>query len=80
MAVKEKVKGILVDHLGVDESGVTPDSTIVDDLGADSLDCVEIVMELESSFNIEITDEDAEKFVYVRDITAYVEKALVKKK
>ena len=61
MAVAEKVKSIIVEQLGVDEEEVTPDASFVDDLGADSLDTVELVMAFEEEFGIEIPDEDAEK-------------------
>ena len=61
MAVADKVKGIIVEQLGVDEEEVTADASFVDDLGADSLDTVELVMALEEEFGLEIPDEDAEK-------------------
>ena len=61
MAVADKVKSIIVEQLGVDEEEVTPDASFVDDLGADSLDTVELVMAFEEEFGIEIPDEDAEK-------------------
>ena len=60
MAVSDKVKSIIVEQLGVDEEEVTPDASFVDDLGADSLDTVELVMAFEEEFGIEIPDEDAE--------------------
>ena len=71
--VKEKVKQIIAEQLGVDESEVTPTASFVDDLGADSLDTVELVMAFEEGFEIEITDEDAEKIQTVQDAITYVE-------
>ena len=67
MAVEEKVKSIIVEQLGVDANEVTPEASFVDDLGADSLDTVELVMAFEEAFNIEIPDEDAEKIQKVKD-------------
>ena len=61
MAVADKVKSIIVEQLGVDEEEVTPDASFVDDLGADSLDTVELVMAFEKEFDIDIPDEEAEK-------------------
>ena len=69
----EKIKRIIVDQLGVDESEVTMDASFVDDLGADSLDTVELVMALEEEVGIEIPDEDAEKIITVGDVIAYIE-------
>ena len=71
-AVEEKVKAIIVDQLGVNQSDVTPDAHFVDDLGADSLDTVELVMKLEEDFDMEIPDEDAEKIQTVQDAIAYI--------
>jgi len=68
----EKVKKIIVDQLGVDEGEVTPEAKFIDDLGADSLDTVELVMALEEEFGIEIPDEEAEKIVTVKDAIAYI--------
>ncbi len=73
-AVEEKVKQIIVEQLGVDEGEVTPNASFVDDLGADSLDTVELVMAFEEAFDIEIPDEDAEKIRTVKDATEYIEK------
>lgn len=73
-SVEEKVKQIIVDELGVDESEVTPNARFVDDLGADSLDTVELVMRFEEEFEIEIPDEAAEKITSVRDAIEYIEK------
>ncbi len=72
--VEEKVKEIISKQLGVDQSEVTPDASFVEDLGADSLDTVELVMAFEEAFNIEIPDEDAEKIAKVRDAVDYIAK------
>ena len=68
----EKVKGIIVNQLGVTESSVTLESSFIDDLGADSLDIVELVMALEEEFDTEIPDSDAEKVVTVGDVVEYI--------
>ena len=73
-AVDEKVKQIIVEQLGVDEGEVTTNASFVDDLGADSLDTVELVMALEEHFDIEIPDEDAEKIRTVQDAIDYIDK------
>jgi acyl carrier protein len=73
MAVADKVKSIIVEQLGVDEEEVTPDASFVDDLGADSLDTVELVMAFEEEFGIEIPDEDAEKITRVKEAVDYIE-------
>jgi acyl carrier protein len=70
--VEEKVKEIIAKQLGVDQAEVTPDASFVEDLGADSLDTVELVMAFEEAFNIEIPDEDAEKIAKVKDAIAYI--------
>ncbi len=70
--IPEKVKGIIVEQLGVDEDQVTENAAFVDDLGADSLDQVELVMALEEEFGIEIPDEDAEKIARVKDAVSYI--------
>lgn len=70
--VTERVTKIIVDRLGVEESKVEMDSSFKDDLGADSLDVVELVMELEDEFDMEISDEDAEKISTVRDAVDYI--------
>jgi acyl carrier protein len=69
----ERVKKVLVEQLDVSEDEVTPQASIVDDLGADSLDVVEIIMGLEEEFDIEIPDEDAEKITTVQQIINYVD-------
>ena len=71
-SVEEKVKEIIVDQLGVDEKQVTADASFIDDLGADSLDTVELVMALEEEFDIEIPDDEAEKIATVKDATSYI--------
>jgi acyl carrier protein len=71
--VQDKIKQIIVDELGVDEAEVTENARFIEDLGADSLDIVELVMRFEEEFDIEIPDEDAEKIQAVRDAYAYVE-------
>jgi acyl carrier protein len=68
----ERVKKIIVDRLGVDESEIKPEASFKDDLGADSLDVVELVMELEDEFDLEISDEDAEKIATVGDVITYI--------
>ena len=70
--VFEKVKGIIVEQLGVEETAVTLEASFIDDLGADSLDIVELVMALEEEFDIEIPDADAEKVVTVNDVVEYI--------
>jgi acyl carrier protein len=67
------VKGIIVEQLGVDQDQVTEDASFVDDLGADSLDQVELVMALEEEFGIEIPDEDAEKITRVKEAVSYIQ-------
>ena len=72
--ITEKVKQIISEQLGVEEAEVTPSASFVDDLGADSLDTVELVMALEEHFDIEISDEDAEKIRTVQDAIDYIDK------
>lgn len=72
MSVEEKVKEIIVDQLGVDEKQVDPEASFIDDLGADSLDTVELVMALEEEFDVEIPDEDAEKIATVQNAIDYI--------
>lgn len=71
----EKVKAIVVEQLGVSEDDVTMEASFVDDLGADSLDVVELIMALEEEFDIEIPDTDAEKISTVADVVEYVKNA-----
>ena len=71
--IAERVKKIVVEHLGVDESKVTENASFIDDLGADSLDTVELVMAFEEEFGIEIPDEDAEKITRVKEAVEYIE-------
>ncbi len=72
MAIDKKVKDIIVDQLGVDPDEVTDNAHFIDDLGADSLDTVELVMAFEEEFGIEIADEDAEKIATVNDVIKYL--------
>ena len=76
MATEERVKQIIVEQLGVDPAEVTPEASFIDDLGADSLDTVELVMAFEEEFDTEIPDEDAEKLTSVGDAIAYLNKRL----
>ena len=77
--IVEKVKQIIAEQLGVDENDISPSSSFVEDLGADSLDTVELVMALEEGFGIEIPDEDAESIRTVNDAMDYIEKHAKKK-
>lgn len=72
-AVLDRVKKIVVEQLGVDEEQVTSDASFTDDLGADSLDTVELVMALEQEFNLEIPDEDAEKISTINEAVQYIQ-------
>ncbi|MEJ2567850.1 MAG: acyl carrier protein [candidate division WOR-3 bacterium] len=72
MALMDKVKKIIVEQLGVDESEVTPDAHFIDDLGADSLDTVELILSFEEEFDISIPDEDAEKLETVGKAVEYL--------
>ncbi len=72
MVSAERIKEIIVEQLGVEEDQITLDASFIDDLGADSLDTVELVMAFEEEFDIEIPDEDAEKIRTVRDVTDYL--------
>ncbi|MCI0469363.1 MAG: acyl carrier protein [Nitrospirae bacterium] len=71
--IEQKVKEIIAKQLGVEQSAVIPDASFVEDLGADSLDTVELVMAFEEAFNIEIPDEDAEKIAKVKDAVTYIQ-------
>jgi acyl carrier protein len=74
MSVNPKVKEIIVEQLGVDPEKVKPEASFIDDLGADSLDIVELVMAMEEEFDLEIPDEDAEKLKTVQDVASYLTK------
>jgi acyl carrier protein len=74
MSVEERVKSIIVEQLGVDAEEVNPDASFVEDLGADSLDTVELIMAFEEEFGVEISDDEAEKIRKVRDAVDYIEK------
>jgi acyl carrier protein len=74
MSVEDKIKKIICEQLEVNEKDVVPEASFVDDLGADSLDQVELIMAMEEEFDISISDEEAEKIVTVRDAIDYVEK------
>jgi acyl carrier protein len=71
--IEEKVKDIIVEQLGVNPEQVTPTASFIEDLGADSLDIVELVMAFEEEFSVEVPDEDAEKLQTVGDVTKYIE-------
>ena len=73
MSTFDKVKEVIIDKLGVDESAITEDAHFVNDLGADSLDTVELIMEFEEEFSIEIPDEDAENITTVSSAIKYIE-------
>lgn len=79
MATADKVKEIIVEQLGVDPTQVTPEAHFIDDLGADSLDTVELVMAFEEEFGVEIPDEDAEKIATVQNAIDYLETKLAEK-
>lgn len=74
MSVEDKVKNIIAEKLSVDISEVVPEASFVDDLGADSLDLVELIMSMEEEFDIDISDEDAENLVAVKDAIEYINK------
>ena len=77
--IEEKVKDIIVEQLGVNPEQVTPSASFIEDLGADSLDIVELVMAFEEAFELEIPDEDAEKIATVKDAIDYIEAKTSKK-
>ena len=79
MSVEQKVKQIIVEQLGVDEAQVDSTASFVDDLGADSLDIVELVMAFEEAFELDIPDEDAEKITTVKDAVEYMDAKQAKK-
>lgn len=72
MNIFEKVKNIIAEQLSIEPEGITTESSFVDDLGADSLDIVELIMALETEFDLEIPDEDAEKIATVGDVVEYI--------
>lgn len=74
--IAERVKNLVVDQLGVDEDQVTPTASFTDDLGADSLDAVELVMALETEFHIEIPDEDAESLTNIEETVKYIQEKI----
>ena len=76
--IEEKVKDIIVDQLGVNPEQVTPSASFIEDLGADSLDTVELVMAFEEEFGVEVPDEDAEKLQSVGDVIKYIEEKAAK--
>ena len=78
-SIEDKVKDIIVEQLGVNPEQVTSTASFIEDLGADSLDTVELVMALEEGFGIEIPDEDAEKITTVKDAVSYIENKVAKK-
>lgn len=73
MSTLDKVKEVIIDKLGVEEDKIVPEASFIDDLGADSLDTVELIMQLEEEFGIEIPDEDAEKMTTVKSVVDYIE-------
>jgi acyl carrier protein len=74
MSVEDRVKAIIVEQLGVDAEEVTPEASFVEDLGADSLDTVELIMAFEEEFGVEISDDEAEKIKKVKDAVEYIDK------
>jgi acyl carrier protein len=74
MSVEDRVKAIIVEQLGVDADEVNPEASFVDDLGADSLDTVELIMAFEEEFGVEISDDEAEKIKKVKDAVEYIDK------
>ena len=78
MSFEDRVKSIIVEQLGVDADEVTPDASFVEDLGADSLDTVELIMAFEEEFGVEISDDEAEKIKKVKDAVEYIDKRATK--
>ena len=76
MNTADKIKEAIIDKLGVEESQITPEASFIDDLGADSLDTVELIMALEEEFDLEIPDEDAENLTTVKAVMDYIEEKL----
>jgi acyl carrier protein len=76
MAVEDRIKGIIVDQLGVSGDEIVPEASFIDDLGADSLDIVELVMAMEEAFDVEIPDDDAEKIQTIGDAISYLKEKL----
>lgn len=74
MSVEKKIKEIIMNQLDLDEKEITPEAAFIDDLGADSLDVVEIVMAMEEAFDLEIPDEDVENITIVQDVIDYIKK------
>jgi len=78
MSVEDRVKSIIVEQLGVDAEEVQPEASFVEDLGADSLDTVELIMAFEEEFGVEISDDEAEKIKKVKDAVAYIDQRAAK--
>ena len=78
MSVEERIRDLIVDQLAVAVEEVVPEASFIDDLGADSLDIVELVMVIEEAFNLEIPDEDAERIQSVQDATRYIDERTTK--
>ena len=78
MSVEERIRDLIVDQLAVAVEEVVPEASFIDDLGADSLDIVELVMAIEEEFNLEIPDEDAERIQSVQDATRYIDERTTK--
>jgi acyl carrier protein len=76
MSIEDKVRKVIAEKLGVDISEVVPEAALIDDLGADSLDIVELIMSMEETFDLDIPDEEAEKLVRVKDVIKYLEDKL----
>jgi acyl carrier protein len=77
MSIEPRIKEIVAENLGMDESEIKPESKFIEDLGADSLDLLELVMVLEEEYNLEIADSDAEKMLTVGDVVAYIQRHTV---